>query len=340
MNVLDLFSGIGGFSLGLERAGMTTVGFCEIEQYPISILKKHWPDIPVFNDIKEVKGDEILQQVGQVDLICGGFPCQPFSVAGKQRGSEDDRHLWPHMLRLISEIRPRWIIAENVAGFIPMGLDTVLSDLEAESYATQSFVIPACAVGGVHRRDRVWIVAYTEQSGIRCQSESTGMQGRFSTEDGTTTLYQGKGETGSDNFVSSGNDAAHTQLHGHATTEEQGKSHDNARTSEKGANQTIESERICISSTMADTESERPQGKPVTRSNETMRQKSSDQQSCGFSRLPNFRPIQLPTQPAVCHRDNGISNRLARLKALGNSVVPQIPEMIGRAIMAIEEKDK
>ncbi|MBT4838877.1 MAG: DNA cytosine methyltransferase [Methylococcales bacterium] len=161
MNVLDLFSGIGGFSLGLERAGMTTVGFCEVEQYPISILKKHWPDIPVFDDIKEVKGDEILQQVGQVDLICGGFPCQPFSVAGKQRGAQDDRHLWPYMLRLISEIRPRWVIAENVAGFIPMGLDSVLSDLEAEGYETQSLVIPACAVGGVHRRNRVWIVAYT-----------------------------------------------------------------------------------------------------------------------------------------------------------------------------------
>jgi len=123
MKVLDLFSGIGGFSLGLERAGMETVAFCEIEPFPCKILKKHWPHIPIFNDVRSLDYD------GRVDVICGGFPCQPFSVAGKQKGKEDDRHLWPAMFNLIKKHRPNWVIGENVAGLINMGLDDVLADL-------------------------------------------------------------------------------------------------------------------------------------------------------------------------------------------------------------------
>ena len=174
MRVLDLFSGIGGFSLGLERAGMETVAFCEIEDYPVKVLKKHWPDVPIAKDIRKLsynyKTKELIYDgeviyVGPIDLICGGFPCQPFSVAGKQRGKEDDRHLWPEMFRLIKEIRPTWVVGENVAGFIKMALDDVLANLESEGYATRPFVIPACAVGAVHRRDRVWIVGYSEHNG-------------------------------------------------------------------------------------------------------------------------------------------------------------------------------
>ena len=130
MRVLDLFSGIGGFSLGLERAGMETVAFCEIEEFPRKVLAKHWPGVPIHKDIRDLKGDAI----GPVDLICGGYPCQPFSTAGKRRGKEDDRHLWPEYLRLIREIRPTWVIGENVAGHISMGLDQVLADLEGEGY--------------------------------------------------------------------------------------------------------------------------------------------------------------------------------------------------------------
>ncbi len=174
MKVLDLFSGIGGFSLGLERAGMETVAFCEIEGYPRKVLKKHWPDVPIAGDIRKLTYKRTTQElvydggviyVGTINAICGGFPCQPFSVAGKQRGKEDDRHLWPEMLRLICEIQPTWVIGENVAGFITMALDDVLSDLEREGYTCQAFVIPACAVNAIHRRDRVWIVAYTNKQG-------------------------------------------------------------------------------------------------------------------------------------------------------------------------------
>jgi len=165
MRVLDLFSGIGGFSLGLERAGMQTVAFCENDKKARLVLKKHWPHVPIFEDVRNLTGEQISKEIGAVDLICGGFPCQPFSVAGKRKGTDDDRHLWPEYFRIIQEIRPRWVIGENVAGLINMGLDQVLSDLESEGYSCQTLVIPACAINAPHRRDRVWIMAHSK--GVR-----------------------------------------------------------------------------------------------------------------------------------------------------------------------------
>jgi len=155
LKVLDLFSGIGGFSLGLERAGMQTVAFCEIDPFCQKVLKKHWPDVPIFEDVKTLKGSD----VGPVDIVCGGYPCQPFSSAGKREGSDDNRHLWPEMYRIVKDIRPRWVFAENVAGHISMGLDDVLLDLENAGYSWWTFIVPACAVGHHQRRDRVWILA-------------------------------------------------------------------------------------------------------------------------------------------------------------------------------------
>lgn len=158
MRILDLFSGIGGFSLGLEAAGMETVAFCEQNKFCQKILAQHWPTLPIHSDITELNGYEYR---GSVELVCGGFPCQPFSVAGKQLGAEDDRALWPEMLRVIREVAPRWVIGENVSGIIPMELDKVLSDLEREGYTCWTFVLPACAVDAHHRRDRVWVLAHS-----------------------------------------------------------------------------------------------------------------------------------------------------------------------------------
>ena len=163
MRVLDLFSGIGGFSLGLESAGMETVAFCEQDKFCQKVLAHHWPNLPIHSDITELNGYEYR---GAVELICGGFPCQPFSVAGKQLGKEDDRALWNEMLRVICEVAPRWVIGENVSGIIPMELDQVLSDLEGEGYSCWTFVIPACAVDAHHRRDRVWIMAHSDELGL------------------------------------------------------------------------------------------------------------------------------------------------------------------------------
>ena len=210
----SLFAGIGGFDLGLERAGMECKWQVELDDFCNKVLEKHWPNVPRYEDVRKVHGNvahapgydgrndclkssdtESLEwgtgragsrclQVGTiggikrdtgeppcpsclppVDLICGGFPCQPFSVAGKQRGKEDDRHLWPEMFRVVSELRPRWVLGENVPGLVRLGLDEVLSDLEGIGYSCQTFDIPACAVDAPHVRHRIWIVAHTERDG-------------------------------------------------------------------------------------------------------------------------------------------------------------------------------
>ena len=165
IKVMDLFSGIGGFSLGLERAGgFETAAFCEIEEYPQRVLKKHWPDVPIFDDVRKLTKEDLPDDIR---LVCGGYPCQPFSTAGKRKGAGDDRHLWPEVARLVSEIRPDWCLFENVAGHVSMGLDEVLSDLEGLGYAWEAFIIPAVAVDAPHRRDRVWIVANSNSQGLQ-----------------------------------------------------------------------------------------------------------------------------------------------------------------------------
>ena len=242
MKVLDLFSGIGGFSIGLEKAGFETVAFCEIEEYPKAVLRKHWPDTPIYNDVRELTGERLRADEIFPDVIVGGYPCQPFSYSGVRRGAEDDRHLWPEVYRLIKEVRPAWGIFENVAGHITMGLDEVLSDLEAEGYAARPFVIPACGVDAPHRRDRVWIVAKN----------------------------------------------------------------------------------------VADTNSERLQGGCV---GQVYGVENVSRQPAGSGE--NKQNVW-PTEPNVGRVANGVYNRSHRIKALGNAVVPQIPEQIGRIILEVE----
>jgi DNA (cytosine-5)-methyltransferase 1 len=296
MKVLDLFSGIGGFSLGLERAGMQTVAFCEIEDYPRRVLKKHWPDVPIFEDIKKLKGEDC----GPVELICGGYPCQPFSTAGKRGGEADDRALWPEYLRLIRELRPRWVIGENVAGHISMGLDKVLSDLEAEGYTWEAFVIPACAVDARHRRDRVWIVA---NSGRATSTTRNNKREKYQQKNGDKIRPFNRPVCATMANTSISND---------------GRSNTGAIEGQKP-----ESGNGGIKSHVSDS-------------------KIKGLEGCGasfrtgpeYSRFGGSR--RWPTEPAVGRVANGIPSRVDRLKALGNAVVPQIPEIIGRAIMQVE----
>lgn len=290
LRVLDLFSGIGGFSLGLERAGFQTVAFCEIEKYPRLVLEKHWPGVPIFEDVRLLDGKQFR---GTVELICGGFPCQPFSVAGKRRGKEDNRHLWPEMLRLIREIKPAFVIGENVAGFIKMALDDVLLDLESEGYTCQSFVIPACAVGAVHRRDRVWIIA--------CRS-------------GLSASDFSKKER-----KESGEDVADTNLSGRWKS--------NKKMAREASEQ---SDGVCFQPEQTD-----------TNTGSRRLQRSTKEQVSGFSHIQGELVrrgetigILLDTsESAILGVCDGFPGRVDRVKALGNAVVPQIPELIGKAII-------
>ena len=175
---LSLFSGIGGLDLAAEWAGMQTIGQCEWAEYPTKVLEKHWPDVPRWKDIRTLTGESFYERTGRrtVDIISGGFPCQPFSVAGKQRGKEDDRYLWPEMVRVIKELRPTWVVGENVAGIIKLALPDILSELEACGYRTRTFLIPACAVGARHRRYRAAIVGYSEHNGLSSTEIAGGTQ--------------------------------------------------------------------------------------------------------------------------------------------------------------------
>jgi len=159
---LDLFSGIGGFALACQWAGIETIGFVEIDKYCQKVLRKHWPGVPIVEDIRDIEGIKRIVRGRTVDLVTGGFPCQPFSQSGKQRGIEDDRYLWEEMLGVIKVIKPRWIVCENVVGIINMELDNIISQMGNEGYKTESFIIPALAVSALHERERLWVIAYTD----------------------------------------------------------------------------------------------------------------------------------------------------------------------------------
>ena len=167
MRVLDLFSGIGGFSLGLERAGIQTIAFCEVDKKCRKTLAKHWPGIKIYDDIREIDNEA-------ADVICGGYPCQPYSSIGKRTGSAHASFLWPEMFRVISSCRPRWVFCENADEHVHNGFDEVASQLEAIGYKVWPFILPASAVGAPHIRERLWFVAYSNQA--RCNEEEIRVQ--------------------------------------------------------------------------------------------------------------------------------------------------------------------
>mgnify|MGYP003136264573 CR=1 FL=1 len=295
ITVLDLFSGIGGFSLGLERAGpFRTVAFCEQDQFAQRVLRKHWPDTPIFDDVRTIPTDRL----GRIDLICGGFPCQPWSVAGNQRGSEDDRDLWPEMVRLVEKLRPKFLIGENVRGFInqPMGLQRSLSDLESIGYEAVPFIIPACAVDAPHRRDRVWIVAHADS-----QSEPDGTQ------------HEQRMVANAE-----GNDAR--QFKQQPKNKEQ--------QDRKEVRTRLRDELSRSGEDVADSKGKRLEGCEDARGAGGGRPHSNKQLGgCGEGNGRFWLP-----EPDVGRVAHGISNRVDRLKCLGNAVVPQVVEQIGRAI--------
>lgn len=340
MKALDLFSGIGGFSLGLERAGMETVAFCEYDEKCRQVLKKHWPDVPQYDDVRTLTGERLRQDgIGDIGLICGGYPCQPFSLAGKRKGEADDRHLWPEFKRLIQEIGPTWVLCENVAGHINMGLDSVLADLESEGYQSQVFVIPACAVGAFHRRDRVWIVAHTNTV---CSSSAQQECKHKGAEDNSR---------GSPNRLDAGSNVANSEeQRAWDVCKDVGSLDREVYTSEHPSRASGRNDQSRNRTPMADTDSQYAQGREEVGNTEEVGAKRNELIA---GRGEHSKPGCWLPEPAVGGSSDGISRwldgtwedgiprvttgvkgRADRLKQLGNSVVPQIPEIIGRAILA------
>jgi DNA (cytosine-5)-methyltransferase 1 len=275
LRVLDLFSGIGGFSLGLERTGgFETVAFCEIEDYPRRVLAKHWPGVPIYDDVRTLTADTLRRDGIAVDVICGGFPCQDISIAGRGAGLVGERSgLWREYARLVGELRPRFVLVENVAALLSRGIGDVLGDLAALGYDAEWHCIPAAAVGAPHHRDRVWIVAYAEREQLRQQP------GR----------WDGAGWPG----------AALAAIDG-----EPGEMADANGGDEHGRPGHVQMGWGAFASEIAD--------------------------------AGHAAGDEWAAEPAIRRVVNGVPNRLERLTGLGNAVVPQIPELIGRAILKAE----
>ena len=321
-----MFSGIGGFSLGLERTGMETVAFCENDAFCQKVLAKHWPDAPIYKNIEELDG---RQYKGTVDLVCGGFPCQPYSVAGEQRGSEDDRALWPEMLRVIREVEPAWVIGENVPGIINMELDNVLSDLEGEGYSCQTFVIPACSVDARHKRVRVWIIA--SHTNFNSKPDSSQYEGQRS------------GQLDVGNAKHNGSSTAEIPRSSSPPSDNDTQGQESSSKFE-GASRPRNDENVGHSTSSRQPrqgEHEYPGNQEAHRERE-----ASHALNVGFRKERRSQPrmggmvdgvSRWLDEPEGTPRVMGkVPDRVNRLKALGNAVVPQVVEVLGRMIMEIE----
>jgi DNA (cytosine-5)-methyltransferase 1 len=269
LSVLDLFSGIGGFALGLERAGMETVAFCECDPYARRVLRKHWPAAPLFEDVRTLTKRRLTKEGIEPNVICGGFPCQDISTAGKGAGLDGARSgLWREFARLIREVRPRYAILENVAALRSRGLDRVLGDLAAIGYDAEWHCIPAAHVGAPHQRDRVWIIA-------------------------------------------------NPHFHGDPILQSHGNSPQAAeRPSRRGDTQRFR--EALAHSAGAGRKAWRPDGMGAITSDA-----AASPQRGGW-----------PPEPDLPRVADGVPHRVDRLRCLGNAVVPQVVELIGRAVVA------
>ena len=293
LKVLDLFSGIGGFSLGLERAGMETVAFCEFDEHAQRVLKKHWPDIPIHEDVRTLDGTKYR---GSVDVVCGGFPCQDLSHAGKKAGIEGGRSsLYREMLRIISECLPRYAIFENVSALITgesgRWFAQFLYDLASIGYDAEWHCISASELGAYHHRDRVWIIAYPNNDGqVTAEVRQSIQERNGGNQEGAKPAIKSKG---------------------------------------------LSSERVSSNSNMLGCERFAKIAHDIKQQVQFMRSDKDDRGRFDLS------------EPALCGANDGVPywvdgtgrrkmQRTERLKRLGNSVVPQIPEIIGRAILELE----
>ncbi len=281
----SLFSGIGGFDLAAEWMGWENVFHCEWNEFCQKVLNKHFPKSLSYGDI--TKTDFTIHR-GNIDIITGGFPCQPYSTAGKRLGKEDARHLWPEMLRAIREIQPTYIVGENVLGFVNWNgglvFHEVQTELENEGYEIQPVILPACAVGAPHRRERVWFVAYSNKRTARPPRKSDGIieQGCNNNDESKERREQAKLNIRCSDVLQS-----------------------NTNTDDKGLQG---GEKFGI----------------VKKSREKQNKQSSGLFQSAWDKFP--------TKPAICGGNDGIPDRMDRIKALGNAIVPQVSYQIFKAI--------
>ena len=324
LKLLDLFSGIGGFSLGLESTGyFETIAFVEKDKFCQQVLKKNFKDIPIESEVRDVKGERYA-----ADIITGGFPCQPFSVAGKRRGTDDDRYLWDETIRIIRECKPRWFIGENVEGIINIQdglvLRQVQDDLEKEGFQVQCLVIPASSIGAWHQRKRVWILAYSKHNGSH---RSKGNETIESSNQSKEWL-----------FIRDDQDVSNTNSFGHRGWSSEGCT--NERWSflpreQEGREMGSETSRCDVD--VSNSNIEGLEGHELQSDNEQQRQKTSTDSST------EEQHTWWQAQSRICGIPDGISfsvdkNRANRIKSLGNSIVPLIARELGIAIMKAENE--
>ena len=379
MNLLrhvDLCSGIGGFALGFQWANLSKpIMFCDIEPWSRQILSKHWPDVPIATDVKELANDP-NGLVPDCDILTAGYPCQPFSQAGQRRGSEDDRHIWPYIFSIVQRKRPSWCVFENVFGHVTLGLDEVLSDLEGEGYATRPFVVPACAVDAYHRRDRLWIICRNVENsngGRRYTqslfgSERSRGENDFNTNEPSqrwdsraldNTKHDGsptptvKGSIGKASKHHTQGQNKTSQSQRASEPRDSGSVGESARTtdvadtqslfSNVGREHTQQSEgqvselgERSSEINVADTVSKRQQG---SRSRRDAGNKKTHGKGKATEPINGSAGSFWEPEPRVGRVANGVSKRVDRLKGLGNAIVPQIAMRIGQTIKHIEEQD-
>ena len=344
LKLLDLFSGLGGFSLGLESTGFfETIAFVEKDEFCQKVLKKNFNNIPIEGDIRNVKGDRY-----KADVITGGFPCQPFSVAGKRKGTDDDRYLWDETIRVVRECKPKWFIGENVEGLVNiqdgMVLRQVQDDLEKEGFEVQCLIIPASGIGAWHQRKRIWIMGYSEHNGhtstkIRKSSNQTNdncKKGEYQTikSEGTSTPRNNENVR----MDVSNSDSYSKTNRGKCKINEKPSSEWKFN---KGRSISYGGER-CISKSWETPYVQHTNNKRCEESNISKESKESDINSREYNSTTKNK-TWWQTQSELCGIPYGVSStmdkdRANRIKALGNSIVPQIARELGLAIMEAENE--
>lgn len=371
MKLISLFSGIGGFELAAEWVGWKPVLSCEINDFGRKVLTHYWPDSYHHDDIKtltiETINDELTKRFGtdwnsNNIILTGGFPCQPYSVAGKRLGKEDERHLWPEMLRIIQAVQPKWIVGENVSGLVNWSnglvFDEVQTDLEAAGYEVIPFILPACSVNAPHRRDRIWFIAYSASNGYDAKStkRNNGIrQNNIESREGRVSTIKGLGnERTSTNSESMGwwwwwckTSSERKNIIQQSRYKGLSKSRNVTNTTGKGLEGVLFGESILSAKRIEKRVTTNTNG---IRQTERFKQYEPDKQGQfgWFSDKNDW--TNFPTQSPICSRNDGVSSGLVgitvpkhrneSIKAYGNAIVPQVAYQIFKAIVDFERIGK